>query len=988
MMKKKWLNIIASTLIGTITITSLYTAKFITFANDTIETYTGRQEASTIINNIDFTDVNSKHWGKEAITRLGAMNVITGYNNGSQKNYSPNNTISKEESLVLILRILGKGEEAQQAALEIEKTSDYQDTALSLWSKGYLKIAAEMQLISSDDFLDAIKKNQKELNNTTDFIRTSPVTREQLTEWLVKAINQQNSELIAPIYDLQYVFSYTDWNSMTNNKIPYIEAVIKNRIMVGNNNSFYPKQSVTRAEIAQIIKNVDDILYQTMQLTLHTGIIEKIVDEQNNTLSKTINRTIYIRNNKGQIHTIKYEFNPTDYNLFKTKDVPVYKNGTVTHLKSLEKNDSIEYLTDDLTQELIYVQVTGEINQLKVKGNLNKIDLSTGKITITNSEGTPSNYILSDNLYYKETNQIIIGSDSISIDNAPIGSIIELTIKNSIVTNIAYDYNLFLYNEISGIVKEINTNFGYITIIDRYSGKEVTKNFFKDQVIVEKQSHYDEYDEIGYIDELFNIDTYDEKDASITSIEPGDIVYLKLDTNKSDTVTHISAKTNYIVKYGKIKNLNYQHDSNYNFILELEDGSIVNYNINESIPIKKAGKTVPSNQLLAGDWVKLLVNQVVLEPGHITDKIKEIDIDQYQNNIANIYKGTLGSYNQIQKSLTLLNTYTLTDLGWHTYQSSRRLETKNSMPEIYYNGNRISFNEAINQHQDKTAFIAMESYYDKEKICKIMLTNERDTLLDSDYVLSADGSQRFKLFKNTQSINTDSGTIVIRNGRLVDSSTILSPDYAQVVLDGSNKAAIVNITNEPGNAALTVSRGRIKEITDYTSVVMTSQSMLKDMTWIYSPIERTYIIDHDTYIVNENGYLSLDKFIDYGESSQFDQVYTIISEGTKAKYLIGHPYSTEGFRGTVYKTTDDSIEIKDVTVYNTSTNKWTTLSKTKNYAKALLATNSIILKNNKKININDLKLGDTIKVLTNINLSDKLKLNNSNEAKGYIILVE
>jgi predicted DNA binding protein len=160
------------------------------------------------------------------------------------------------------------------------------------------------------------------------------------------------------------------------------------------------------------------------------------------------------------------------------------------------------------------------------------------------------------------------------------------------------------------------------------------------------------------------------------------------------------------------------------------------------------------------------------------------------------------------------------------------------------------------------------------------------------------------------------------------------------------------------------------------------------MTYVYSPIPREFIIDHNTQIIGEEGAISISEFIDYSEISKVDEVYTIIAEGTRATYLVQNEYATQGVKGQIYQVNDSEIMIKDVLVYNSGTKKWTTLSLTNSYGQVNLLENSIIIKENQVVSKDELESGDKLRVMTTENLSSKLLLTSDRAVDGVIIFVE
>lgn len=969
-----------------------YSATDDNILSDQIENeYTGRDQASDIIENITFSDVNSDYWAKEPITRLGALNIIKGFNVGNRKQYRPFQSVSNQEVLALLLRAIGKEAEAELAAEQINNDTDTNEATLTLWSKGYLKVASDLGIITQDDLDDALSEDQSYLDPQENFMRNNSATREQVAKWIVDTINAQNEGAINPVYNQQAIFKYNDWRSISLEFVPYVEAVVKDKIMVGSGNSFNPKKSVTRAELAQILKNLDKVLYDTMNIEKKGGVISYVSDESDmSSLTSVAKRTYLIRNNEGKVDKISYEYIKDSIDKILKNDVPVYKDGDINGLLSLEEGDYIEYLVDDNTKELLYIYGKGNkypselTGTLEVLGNINNHEISI------KSKGTVFNYKLADGLYDEVNETLEMNGIAVPLVKAPISSNVTLTISNNLVTKITYEGGKNLSNEISGIVIENNTDFSYITITD-WDGNKVTKHYRRGSIEVEKQNFYDEEDEIGYIDEMFPNFEYDEKDAFIEDIEAGDIVHIKLDSSNPKYITAISGKTNHIVKFGTIKEVVDYGAVGIKLGVQFNDLSISYFDIKQDIPVIKDNRNVSKSDLVAGDSVRLLINQAVVSSGTILETIKEIKVDEYGNVISNIYKGNLGTINTSQQKVTLLNVYKLSKLGWMDYNEAKLLDIKNKGIQFYKNGERISLSYANKylRRDGMEVYVAMEEYYAGEKVTKVTFRDGRDSVLGYSNVTKSNGIDELKLISSSKAINLDDGTIIIKDGKMVGASSILSPDYAQVVLNGNNNAAIVNIDQEPINDAISVFRGRVAKIENNHSLQVQSHSELKDMKWTYSPISRIFTLNYDTLIMNENGDIIPQKeFITYSDISKVDEVYTIIAEGTKAKYIVKNDYAKEGVEGKIYELSSDKIMIKDVIVYNSHKKKWTDLSYKNSYAQVDIPKNSIIIKNNEVISTDMLETGDKIRVMTTEDLSDKLKEEGSRNVKGYIIFVE
>ncbi|MCT4545189.1 MAG: S-layer homology domain-containing protein [Vallitalea sp.] len=952
--------------------------------------YKARSDAKAIIENLRFSDVSPNSWAIEPITRFGALEIIKGYNEKNAKAYRPNVSITNEETLAVLLRILGLEEQAQQAGNKLlQDNPELPDHVLTLWTKGYLQLAKNMGLITEDDLDNAFAEEQSELIPSENFIRRGPVTREQLAVWIVKAINKQQPNLISPLYKQQEVFNYSDWEKISRESIPYVEAVIKNKIMVGNNGKFNPKGIVTREQMAQMLKNLDDIAYNTMKIKKISGIVAYIKDSNTMGGSDSVaSRKILITDENGKVSEVNYEYTKKSNGQVIIKDVPVLINGVIGGLLNLREGEYIEYLVKDDTEEMVYAYSKGINKPYEIEGMLQALtEIKNGRITVTDDKGTNYSFKMKGALYNNIDETININDINVKIQNAPISSKVKLYIENNLVTKIELVGQQIIFDEIRGIVKENNPAFNYITIIT-WDGKEVTKYYEKKNVNVEKQQYYDTEDEIGYIDEMFPDFRFDPRDTKIDDIEGGDLVTLKISLD-GEKVIAISARTNYIVKYGSIKQITNNGVNGIRLMVEFNDLSSTIYNIPSDVPVKKSGLNIQQYELKEGQVVKMLINQAVFEPGTITESVKEIQVDDYGNTIANIYKGKLGNLNNSQRTLTLLNSYELTKTGWRDYSKSKILDISAKNIEYYLDSKQISLDYALNylKASNIDVYVAMEKYYDDEKVIKVTFGTGRENILAADNITYSSGN-RFKILQSPSFINTNAGTIVVKNGKLLENNNIVSPDYAQVILNGNGKAVIVKITPEPSNKATSIFRGRIKSINENENMRIQSFALLKGMKWIYSPIPRMFTTDYDTVVIDENGIVDNADFIDYSEKTKVDKVYTIISNGTKAKYIIENPYCLDGVKGEIYETEEGVIKIKDTIVYNKANNSWSDLSYTNSYAKINLKNNTVIIKNNEIISADMLTKGDVIRIITDKYIIDELKKTGKREVDGYIILVE
>lgn len=535
-----------------------------------------------------------------------------------------------------------------------------------------------------------------------------------------------------------------------------------------------------------------------------------------------------------------------------------------------------------------------------------------------------------------------------------------------------------------GLVIENNPDLGYLVYVNN-NGQEITRNYYKNQVRFEKQSYYEVEDLIGYINQMFPSFEFDPRETKAEQIQAGDYIYMHLTAD--GFISHVSASTNHIVRYGKVIQFSPGGMDLSTIVVEDEQGQIFHLDIHNQVAVSKAGIPINISQIQEGDWVKILVSQGNIGPGNVVEAVKEIVVDRGSRHISNIYRGQITHIDPYASNLYLQNTQAMNKNGWGPYTDIKTLSVDPRNSKSYHMGNQVSWDYVGRylKHQAGYVYIAMEQYYGSERAIKLDFESMHQRTLAADTIISAQPG--LITMMNGETIHVSSDTIIRRNGRLVDPYSIMPSDYAQVVVSGENKAAVIDITQRPSRGTLQVFRGRIKQIKDNETFEVETFSLLEDTLWMYHPIPRTFTIDHRTKFYDESGIIEngLEEFIGYGEDSQIDEVYTAIVEGDFAKEVIKMPYTRYPIRGEVYQAAANEIMIKNTYFYNLERKQWEIKSRKDSSQSISIADNVVVMKNGEIISPNSIKLGDKLKVMT-----DKAPYGEgpSEEIAGYLIIVE
>jgi len=963
--------------------------------------FSGIENATAVLNNIDYTDVkNSNTWAKEAIYETGALGLFKGYGN---KQFGLGASLSKEEALALAYRMAGREAEALEAAEKLDeerRREDKKKNAISMWADGYLKLAADDELISEEDLNDAMNPNQTSLGSGA-FKRTAPAQRQELAYWFAKTLGLQ------PEYSQEKIFnSYMDWKNADPVKIPYIEAILRNNIMNGDDKGYFrPVDSVTREQAAQVIKNAKNIVLPLFGYEKNLGVIEDIKISKDNLSGQPVAiKSLEIRNNSGNLHRINVEYidNSSDpgrneqsgkANNISEKELVVYRNGVMGKSGLLKKGDRIEYITA-ADNTVKYVKVLSNKNDIKyIAANINDID--TGKLTMKiteyfstdypnlNEAGNSINFSDESKRFegaykYSRGISVTLNGKKSGMDNVYPGMDVLLTVDANGTIIALENINIGISDEesrvVSGIVEDNNPNLGYITL---YSEDGAGTRPDDNQFLLLRTYNY------------FNVNRMEvyrnHEIAEIDEIEAGDTVFLKLDEDSN--VISVSAMPNYTSKYAMVISKRPAA-----LVLQYDDGTQQVIDVDESVLVVRNKKLTTYDSIKDGDRVKVLIN----ETPNFTS-IKQITIESGEHYISNIYKGKVSYIDNASDTLVLVNAEVFERGQWtrtdHKGATSIKLSNKYN---IYYNNKEIK-KDVINKYMsDAEAYVAVErSYGGEEQAVVISFRKEGDKeVIYDDVIAGAEyGKGSVNLTKNYNTLTLGLGSIIIKNGRLVTANSISNDDAVYVVANRDNSsgvfvAGIVEVKENTSTGTVAIYRGRISSIEENKGFTVESFSQLNGFIWAYSNTPKTFNINYDTRILGNDGLMSHRDFTPYGEESFIGSVVYIVADGIDATVVSTAPFGiynaigdlyeinggTVGEEGTVI-TQPNELKLRNAMIFDTSQYLWTS----SNDMTVNLLNNTIILKNNKIIKPSDLRKGDRLRIV---------KSENTETGDAYIVIVE
>jgi len=170
-----------------------------------------------------FSDLPDTHWAKDNILELVAKKIIAGYTDGTVR---PDAQITRAEMAVVIVKSIGL-EPVETPDLKFKDAKD-----IASWAAGYVQTAVEKNIIVGYE------------DNT--FRPANKMTREEMVVMVLKAYMYEVSE--------NAELSFTDKADVGSWSAGYVAKAVELGFVKGYpDNTFKPKNNVTRAEAATVI---------------------------------------------------------------------------------------------------------------------------------------------------------------------------------------------------------------------------------------------------------------------------------------------------------------------------------------------------------------------------------------------------------------------------------------------------------------------------------------------------------------------------------------------------------------------------------------------------------------------------------------------------------------------------------------------------------------------------------------------------------------
>ncbi|MCL1844726.1 MAG: S-layer homology domain-containing protein, partial [Defluviitaleaceae bacterium] len=983
-------------------------------------TYVGRSQASRLITQLQYTDMPDNTAIRDAIVRSGALEIIR----PTAATFRPSAAVTREEAIMYAMRLAGHSDAAMAHAATLDLP---ENTPLGVaWSLAYIQYAATIGIITPDDFDAALAEVQAQfaveaaaedglpvatLPGTTVaeivaplFQRTEPATREEIASYIVGAMQHAQGDVFANNAAGRNLQSFTDWQSISPEHAPAVELLLRNNVMNGQSaTQFGPSGTVQRQHMAGIIRNLDGLHYGLLGLVRRTGTVSDLTNEQfTETGAGVLWRHVSVRRADGGVDQLQFELrgDPSPQ-AAGSLDAVVLRDGQVMGLYGLEINDQIEYIIHPEDGTVWYVLVTSQVEEQIFRGRLEIINMDEGTMTFRNVEGTVFTFPMSDGLYgigpddepfIRMPRNIIEHADAL-----PRGTFYDVSLVGNVIVAIEFVGDPILVPEHRGLVIDNNPLFGYITILDA-NREEQSFTYNPAQLVVHRRQFFDARDTIGGIHEMFPSVRSHPRTVDAEDVIPGDIVVFRVADDDPFRIIELSASENIISRYGRVLEIR-DHGGYFDMLLEFESGQSAWYTFVDGILVLENGRPVNANRIQLGDWARIIVNQAIVAPGVMMESVREIALDGGGHHINSVITGRLAGFNAAQNTLQIEHARRLTPAGWSNHSPLASFNIGGNNVRYFHDGRQVTLAH-INrylQRSDAIVYLALENHFAGERAIMVSVRTGRDELFRAGEVLHA-ANNAFSMLEIPGDIATDAGTIVVRNGRLVEQQHIFAPDWARVAMNGPSTAAVVDIGSRPDTSGVQIVRARVARVWPFEGFRAETISLFDGFRWHFTPIAREFTIDHDTLFIGPGGVTSIDNFLGYTTDTVIGDVFNVVVEGGRAVRVIDAPFTQPippvatapghlTVRGVIYSTSGGVHQLRDLTVYNPRTGEWSPVSAVNSTGVVTTHPNTIVVDRNEVIAANRLQVGQQITAFSSVG-RDMVDHEPGMEISAFIVQVE
>ncbi len=476
-----------------------------------------------------FNDVDQNNVAYSSIEKMYKLGIMVG---DLQGNFKPDSYISKFDTIKILSKLIEDSKNINISNSKYNNIVLEYDNKYSRWDSSAntsLVIMLETGILKEDELNNfiIIDKNNKE--------QVRALSNEEIALFLVRIANKEDI-----VNNMSFEKTFKDENNISPDKVKACYYMDITNIIPAKDNMFYPKNAVTKAQLAVILDNFlqttnissnvknnnIDILNDNKNIQTRFVTIEKIFNENNSIQVKIGNET--------KIYPVE-------------KNAYVYIDGISSNLSNINPNSNAEITIQD--NIICKIDVKTNLQIQHIENNQDEKLYGIIKNVSNASIGLSYKEIDDNGFYSKEKIDIIplskdykITKNGVNINNLEENSLATVILEDKMAKQI--------------ILEDDNAIF-IGTIIEKSKDKITIKT--TDNKIFE----------IGFLENAQII--RNGKDIFIKDLKIGDTVNINVEKDK---ISKIDAKGNKSKKQGIIKSIKINDTSS---IIEIEDSKHNSY---------------------------------------------------------------------------------------------------------------------------------------------------------------------------------------------------------------------------------------------------------------------------------------------------------------------------------------------------------------------------------------------------------------------------
>ncbi|KKB40950.1 hypothetical protein [Bacillus thermotolerans] len=264
--------------------------------------------------------------------------------------------------------------------------------------------------------------------------------------------------------------------------------------------------------------------------------------------------------------------------------------------------------------------------------------------------------------------------------------------------------------------------------------------------------------------------------------------------------------------------------------IRLDDGRIQTYFLHSDTTVSKGSTLADVSVMYEGDRAQLTFCT------YDTNYIDSIKVQVQGIKVENLYKGTIQRIDPVRNKLMIKNEQVFRNWEWQPSLSPVHTSYTFSTKTPIYIGDQPVKRNWIYFFVNRDVYFVTVSQFGQEVIQQMVIGKNLERTFYEPMTFVNPSAKQLGLI-DSGSVRYHDGTILIRNGRLVDSYSLQQAGTAFVVTDGKTKseyANVIHVTNDgfqsPNLANHTLYYGKIQRVNGY-QLLLTDASELSNNYW-------------------------------------------------------------------------------------------------------------------------------------------------------------